>query len=78
MIYENLTHLTTQFGIKRQKLLFSRPKNKPGKANIFQISEMAQGSNTLTLSLQKLQYFLFGSRGLSGLIYPRCLGVKPN
>ena len=48
------------------------------KVNIFQISEMAQWSNTLTLSLQKLQSSFLGSRGPLGLIYNRLLGVNPN
>ena len=45
-------HLTTQFGEKRQKFLFSRIQSKLGKVNIFQISEIAQWRNSLTLSVQ--------------------------
>ena len=77
MVYENYKPLTIQLGEKRQKFLFSRLTNQQGKVNIFQISEVAQWSNTLALGLQKLQSSFLGSRGPSGLIYLRPLGVKP-
>ena len=41
-----------QFGEKDKNFCFSRLIKKLGKINIFQISETAQGSNTLTLSPQ--------------------------